>query len=200
MRAVGAARWFLFSTSIMALAAIFAPERAYATCTYDVPGTGIIALSGDMCSAAGPYSGVPPGYVAFSASGGGVITSTGGVTINNTPTPVANAFGVYANGGQINLTAGIADVQPGATAYDFYARDGGAITFADGKIESTGAGASGLYASGAGRDHGHRGPDHRDGPPGRGRRRRRSRYGRRRQSHERRAHNDLRGRLRWFVR
>jgi Autochaperone Domain Type 1 len=151
MRAVGAARWFLSSTSIMALAAIFAPERAYATCTYDVPGTGIIALSGDMCSAAGPYSGAPPGYVAFSASGGGVITSTGGVTINNTPTPVANAFGVYANGGQINLTAGIADVQTsGATAYDFYARDGGAITFADGKIESTGAGASGLYASGAG--------------------------------------------------
>ena len=150
MRAVAAARWFLSSASIIALAAMFAPERVYATCFYDVSGSGIIAHSGDNCSAAGFYSGVPPGYVAFSASSGGVITSTpAGVTID-TPT-LANAYGVYANGGQINLTAGIADVQTsGATAYDFFASNGGAITFASGKIKSTGAGAFGLFASGAG--------------------------------------------------
>ena len=158
MRAVGAARWFLSSTSIMALAAIFAPVQA-ATCTFNVLGEGIIALSGDSCTATpGPYSGAPPGYVAFSASGGGVITSTGGVTINNTPTPIANAYGVYADGGQIDLTAGLADVQTsGASAHDLYASNGGAITFADAKIESTGAGAFGIYASG---------PNRRLRPPG----------------------------------
>jgi fibronectin-binding autotransporter adhesin len=148
MRAVGAARWFLSSTSIIALAAIFAPERAYAACTYDVPGSGIIANSGDSCLAAGVYSGVPPGGVAFSASGGGLITSTTGVSI--TTPPLANAFGVHADGGgQINLTAGLADVQTsGAGAYDFFASNGGAITFAAAKIKSTGAGAFALYASG----------------------------------------------------
>ena len=120
MRALGAARWVLASTSIMALAAIFAPERAYASCTFNTPGQGVIALSGDICSAAGgsTYTGVPPGDVAFSASSGGVITSTAAGVIIATPV-VANAYGVYANGGQINLTAGMADVQTGGdTAYD----------------------------------------------------------------------------------
>jgi hypothetical protein len=96
MRALGAARWVLGSTAFMALAAIFAPERAYATCTFNTPGKGVIALSGDSCSAAGglpPYAGVPPGDVAFSASSGGVITSTAaGVIIATNPlvaTPTA---------------------------------------------------------------------------------------------------------------
>ena len=95
MRALGAARWVLASTSIMALAAIFAPDRAYATCTFNMLGEGVIALSGDSCSAAGglTYTGVPPGDVAFSASSGGVITSTAVGVIIATPV-VANAYGV----------------------------------------------------------------------------------------------------------
>ena len=51
MRALGAARWVLASTSIMALAAIFAPAQA--SCYYNVPGHNVFALTGDVCSAAG---------------------------------------------------------------------------------------------------------------------------------------------------
>ena len=173
MRALGAARWFLSSTSIVALAAIFAPAQA--TCYYNAVNN-VFALSGDVCAATGPSYNPPPtlspplptppptfpvsytGF-AFFAYNGGVITSTGGVTIiaNNNPAPTppalpeSNAYGVWSDGGQINLTAGLADVQTsGATAYDLYASNGGAITLGDGKIQSSGAGAFGLYASGAG--------------------------------------------------
>ena len=139
-------------------------------------GNNVFALSGDVCAATGrsynppptlspPLPTPPPTFpvsytgFAFFAYNGGVITSTGGVTIiaNNNPAPTppalpeSSAYGVWSDGGQINLTAGLADVQTsGATAYDLYASNGGAITLGDGKIQSSGAGAFGLYASGAG--------------------------------------------------
>ena len=52
MRAVAAPRLLLWSTSIIALAAMFAPDRAYATCTYNQPGKGIEALGTDSCTPA----------------------------------------------------------------------------------------------------------------------------------------------------
>ena len=137
------------------------------------PGSGIIAHSGDSCLAAGVYSGVPPGGVAFSASGGGVITSTSGVSI--TTPPLANAYGVHADGGgQINLTAGIADVQTsGAAAYDFFASNGGAITFAERENqEHRRRGIRPLCERRRIDNHGERIPDHPD-VRRRGRRRRR---------------------------
>jgi hypothetical protein len=106
MRAVGAARWFLASASIMAVAATL-PERAYATCSI-YSGMGIIATGGSTCTApAGVYSGlkVPPMGVGF-----------------------------YANGGTIDSGSGVDVETHGSSAYALYATDGGAINLAGGKI------------------------------------------------------------------
>ena len=94
MRAIGAARWFLASASIVALAALLAPERASATCTFNGPGQGIVALSGDTCPAAASpptYIGLPaahpPKGVGFYATGTGSITgATGTISITTPPT------------------------------------------------------------------------------------------------------------------
>ena len=119
MRAVGAARWFLSFTSIATLAAIFAPERAYAACDIYAH-QGVIATGGSACAApADVYSGlvVPPLGV-----------------------------GLYANGATINSASGVDVETTGSSAYDLYATDGGSITFTDGKVRSDGAFA--LYVTG----------------------------------------------------
>ena len=88
----------------------------------------VFALSGDVCAATGPSYNPPPtlspplptppptfpvsytGF-AFFAYNGGVITSTGGVTIiaNNNPAPTppalpeSNAYGVWSDGGRRSI-------------------------------------------------------------------------------------------------
>lgn len=153
MRAVGAARWFLSSASIVALAAVFAPERAYAACPGNHPGEGIIANSGDICSAAGSYTGLPvaPVGVGFFAAPGGEIGATGVTSISIT-TPNS---GVEANGGVISLTNDFTSVNTtGASAYGFYAQSGGQITLGATlpglvRVLTGGSDAFGLYATGA---------------------------------------------------
>ena len=157
MRAVGAARWFLSSASIVALAAVFAPERALATCTFNGPGpTGIVALGGappDACSAAaGAYNGLPaahpPQGVGFYAAAGGSITATTGQITITTPNS-----GVEANGGQISLTNDHTDVSTsGASAHGFFAENGGLITLNNitTTASTTGDFAYGFYAQSGG--------------------------------------------------
>ena len=166
MRALGAARRILSSTSIVALAAIFAPERPYSeACTYQTETntfTDVFAFAGitNCTPATGTYtasttppSGVtmPPGvtYTGFSffAYGGGVINSPG-VLINTTGP--SNAYGAWSDGSTINFLGTATDVSTtGSSAYDFYASNGGTIALVGGKVESSGNGGFGLYASGA---------------------------------------------------
>ena len=155
MRAVGAARWFLASASIVALAAAFAPERVLA-CTYNVLGNGIISLGDDGgCTAAtGSYAGLPvaPVGVGFFAGAGGAISATGFTSILiSTPNS-----GVEANDGVISLTNNFTRViTANASAYGFYAQNGGQITLGAippnlANAVTSGSGAFGLYATGAG--------------------------------------------------
>jgi hypothetical protein len=167
MRAVGAARWFLFSTSIVALAAIFGPERALAgPCTYPTDTntfTNVFALTNTaVCTVVtGTYNPLttPPSGVTlpsgvtytgfgFFAYGGGVINSPN-VGIN-TPA-LGDAYGAWSNGtnSSINFLGAVTDVSTiGDSAHDLYASNGGAIALGGAKIKSTGIGAFGLYASG----------------------------------------------------
>ena len=167
MRAVGAARWFLSSASIVALA-VFAPERALAACTFNGPGQGIVALGGsppDSCSAAaGAYNGLPaahpPQGVGFYAAANGSITATAGLITITTPNS-----GVEANGGLISLNNIETSVSTtGVSAYGIFADSGGQITLGAPpppppapppppslvRVQTGGSGAFGLYATGAG--------------------------------------------------
>ena len=156
MRAVGAARWFLSSAGIVALAALLAPERASATCTFNGPDQGIVALGGpppDACSAAaGAYNGLPaahpPQGVGFYAADNGSITATTGVITITTPN-----FGVQANGGQIGLNNGFTTVvTSGVSASGFYSENGGLISLNNitTSVETTGVSAYGFFAQSGG--------------------------------------------------
>jgi hypothetical protein len=152
MRAVGAASWLLASASIVALAALLAPERASAAC-YNVLGEGIVAHSGDNCTAAaGVYKGLPaahpPQGVGFYATGTGSITGATGTISITTP-----AYGVQADGGQISLTNAFTTVTTsGASAYGFYSENGGLISLNNftTSVSTTGASAYGFYAQSGG--------------------------------------------------
>jgi fibronectin-binding autotransporter adhesin len=157
MRAVDATRWFLCSVSLAALAAVFAPERAYAACPGEASGEGIIQINGASCTLTpGVYgfSGltVAPVGVGFFAATGGMISATGFTSITiNTPNS-----GVEANDGVISLTNDFTRViTANASAYGFYAQNGGQITLGAvppslANVVTSGSGAFGLYATGAG--------------------------------------------------
>jgi hypothetical protein len=157
MRAVGAARWFLSSASLVALAAVFAPQRAYAACPGENSNKGIIQINGASCTLTPGvygYSGltVAPVGVGFFAATGGMISATGFTSITiNTPNS-----GVEANDGVISLTNDFTRViTANASAYGFYAQNGGQITLGAvppnlANVVTSGSSAFGLYATGGG--------------------------------------------------
>jgi hypothetical protein len=158
MWAVGAARWFLSSASIMALTVAFAPERAYAACPGELSNEGIIQINGASCTLTTgvvySYSGltVAPVGVGFFAATGGMISATlfTSITINT-----ANS-GVEANGGVISLTNDFTRViTANDSAYGVYAQNGGQITLGAvppnlANVVTSGSDAFGLYATGPG--------------------------------------------------
>ena len=136
----------------------FAPAS---TCTENVSGRNIIALSGDSCTAApGAYHpttsavSLPTTYNAFGFfAAGGSIVSPGDVSITTASASQSGAHAIWADGANSTITL------QGATtlttvqnvSHGLYATGGGVIT-ATGAVNATvsGAGSSAVYASGAG--------------------------------------------------
>lgn len=142
----------------------FGPNFQFATastCTENVPGRNVIALTGDKCTAAGTYDpttskiALPVTYNGFGFyANGGTITSSGLVTINTTdPSNAGRSYGAWADGtgSQIKFGGATSIATVGANSYGAYVSGGGQITSAGLlSVSTTGLGAHGVYASGAG--------------------------------------------------
>jgi fibronectin-binding autotransporter adhesin len=135
-----------------------------ATCTENVPGRNVIALTGDQCRAAGTYNPttsnatLPVTYNGFGFyANGGTITSSGQVTIDTTdPNSSGRRYGAWADGPGANITLGgpttITTITTvGASSIAAFASGGGKISSTGPiSVSTTGAGAHGLNASGPG--------------------------------------------------
>ena len=139
----------------------FGPNFQFATsCTENRPGKDVIALAGDVCTAApGAYNPtttsvtLPVTYNGFGFyAHGGTINSPGAITITTSdPNGTGGSYGVWADttGSQINLSGTSSITTAGAKSHGVYASGGGQIVSTGAlSVSTTGAGAIGIYASG----------------------------------------------------
>jgi hypothetical protein len=132
MRPVSAASarrsaWLFASASVAAL--VCSSNAALASCTLNVPGGQVLAVSGDTCNVTGSYATTANGAIAGQATGvNALITGPGaGTVIFSTAGASANALQAN-NGGAIRLT-------PTLTA--------------PATVSTSGAGSIGLLATGS---------------------------------------------------
>ena len=100
-------------------------NASFASCTMNVPGGQVLALSGDTCYVTGPYATTADGAIAGQATGlNALITGPSARTVTFSTT------GVSANGLQADT--------------------GGQITLTEGTVTTTGNGSQGLSVGGVG--------------------------------------------------
>ena len=131
-------------------------------CTENVPGRDVIALAGDVCTAApGAYNptitsaALPVIYNGFGFyAHGGTINSPGAISITTSdPSETGGSYGVWADttASQINLNGTSTITTVDANSHGVYASGGGQINSPGAlSVSTTGDGAVGVYASGAG--------------------------------------------------
>jgi hypothetical protein len=117
------AGWLLASASIATL--VCSSNASFASCTVNVPGGQVLAVSGDTCNVTGSYSTTADGAIAGQATGlNALITGPSARTVTFSTT------GVSANGLQADT--------------------GGQITLTEGTVTTTGNGSQGLSVGGVG--------------------------------------------------